>query len=176
MLSDQRSRWDRICYRSLIIFWNWQGLRTISGIDGSGLGMGIVKKLVDMMSGSIAVDSKLGEGTTFTVRISCRIAQKEEAMPKRAEEQIDKENLCGKRILLAEDNELYAEITMELLSEESLEIEHAENGVICVEMLEKASNDYYDMILMDIQMLVMNGYDATKPIDMNRLLPIIGRL
>lgn len=61
-------------------------------------------------------------------------------------------------------------------SEESLEIEHAENGVICVEMLEKASNDYYDMILMDIQMLVMNGYDATKPIDMNRLLPIIGRL
>ena len=104
------------------------------------------------MSGSIAVDSKLGEGTTFTVRIPCRIAQKEEAMPKRAEEQIDKENLCGKRILLAE------------------------NGVICVEMLEKASNDYYDMILMDIQMLVMNGYDATKPIDMNRLLPIIGRL
>lgn len=157
MLSDQRSRWDRICYRSLIIFWNWQGLRTISGIDGSGLGMGIVKKLVDMMSGSIAVDSKLGEGTTFTVRIPCRIAQKEEAMPKRAEEQIDKENLCGKRILLAEDNELYAEIAMELLSEESLEIEHAENGVICVEMLEKASNDYYDMILMDIQMLVMNG-------------------
>lgn len=144
MLSDQRSRWDRICYRSLIIFWNWQGLRTISGIDGSGLGMGIVKKLVDMMSGSIAVDSKLGEGTTFTVRIPCRIAQKEEAMPKRAEE--------------------------------SLEIEHAENGVICVQMLEKASNDYYDMILMDIQMLVMNGYDATKPIDMNRLLPIIGRL
>lgn len=109
------------------------------------------------MSGSIAVDSKLGEGTTFTVRIPCRIAQKEEAMPKRAEEQIDKENLCGKRILLAEDNELYAEIAMELLSEESLEIEHAENGVICVEMLEKASNDYYDMILMDIQMLVMNG-------------------
>ena len=162
-------------------------MRTISGIDGSGLGMGIVKKLVDMMSGSIAVDSKLGEGTTFTVRIPCRIAQKEEAMPKRAEEQIDKENLCGKRILLAEDNELYAEIAMELLSEESLEIEHAENGVICVEklekapegyydLLEKASNDYYDMILMDIQMLVMNGYDATKPIDMNRLLPIIGRL
>ena len=63
----------------MIIFWNWQGLRTISGIDGSGLGMGIVKKLVDMMSGSIAVDSKLGEGTTFTVRIPCRIAQKEEA-------------------------------------------------------------------------------------------------
>lgn len=190
---------------------------TISGIDGSGLGMGIVKKLVDMMSGSIAVDSKLGEGTTFTVRIPCRIAQKEEAMPKRAEEQIDKENLCGKQILLTEDNELYAEIAMELLSEESLEIEHAENGVICVEMLEKASNDYYDMILMDIQMPVMNGYDATKkirkledskktkipiiamtanalaedwrkalevgmndyvakPIDMNRLLPIIGRL
>lgn len=71
-------------------------MRTISVIDGSGLGMGIVKKLVDMMSGSIAVDSKLGEGTTFTVRIPCRIAQKEEAMPKRAEEQIDKENLCGK--------------------------------------------------------------------------------
>lgn len=155
---------------------------TISGIDGSGLGMGIVKKLIDMMSGSIAVDSKLGEGTTFTVRIPCRIAQKEEAMPKRAEEQIDKENLCGKRILLAEDNELNAEIAMELLSEESLEIKHAENGVICVEMLEKAK---IPIIAMTANAFAedrrkalevgMNDYVA-KPIDMNRLLPIIGRL
>lgn len=87
--NNQRHRWK----------WTWYGNR---------------EKLVDMMSGSIAVDSKLGEGTTFTVRIPCRIAQKEEAMPKRAEEHIDMENLCGKRILLAEDNELYAEIAMEL--------------------------------------------------------------
>lgn len=137
---------------------------TISGIEGSGLGMGIVKKLVDMMSGSIAVDSKLGEGTTFTVRIPCRIAEQEEAMPKRADEKIDKTSLHGKRILLAEDNELNAEIAIELLGEEGLEIEHAENGVDCVEMLEKASEDYYDMILMDIQMPVMNGYEATQKI------------
>lgn len=187
---------------------------TISGIEGSGLGMGIVKKLVDMMSGSIAVDSKLGEGTTFTVRIPCRIAEKEEAMPKRADKKIDKTSLNGKRILLAEDNELNAEIAIELLGEEGLEIEHAENGVVCVEMLEKAPDDYYDMILMDIQMPIMNGYEATqkirkledpkkakipiiamtanafaedrqkalevgmnehvaKPIDMNRLLPVL---
>lgn len=123
----------------------------------------------------------------------------------------------GKRILLAEDNDLNAEIAMELLSEEGLEIERAENGVLCVEMLEKALPDYYDMILMDIQMPIMNGYEATqkirrledkekanipiiamtanafaedrkkalevgmndhvaKPIDMNKLLSIIGRL
>lgn len=189
---------------------------TISGVEGSGLGMGIVKKLVDMMSGTIKVRSKLGEGSTFTVRIPCRIAEKEEALPKRADEQIEKENLTGKRILLAEDNDLNAEIAIELLSEEGLKIERAENGVLCVEMLEKASPDYYDMILMDIQMPVMNGYEATqkirkledkekanipiiamtanafaedrkkalevgmndhvaKPIDMNKLLPIIGK-
>lgn len=137
---------------------------TNSGIEGTGLGMGIVKKLVDMMSGSIAVDSKLGEGTTFTVRIPCRIAAKEEAQPKRADQQMDKKKLKGKRILLAEDNELNAEIAIELLSEEGLVIERAENGVVCVEMLEKAPEDYYDMILMDIQMPIMNGYDATQKI------------
>lgn len=187
---------------------------TISGVEGSGLGMGIVKKLVDMMSGTISVSSKLGEGSTFTVRIPCRIAEKEEALPKRADDAIHKEDLTGKRILLAEDNELNAEIAIELLSEEGLVIERAENGVICVEMLEKAASDYYDMILMDIQMPIMDGYTATqkirklkdpqksnipiiamtanafaedkkkalqvgmndhvaKPIDMNKLLPII---
>lgn len=137
---------------------------TVSGVEGTGLGMGIVKKLLDLMHGTIDIQSKLGEGTTFTIKIPLRIATEEDAQPKRADDQIYKESFRGKRILLAEDNDLNAEIATELLSEEGLTIERAENGVICVEMLEKAAPDYYDLILMDIQMPVMDGYDATRKI------------
>lgn len=137
---------------------------TASGIEGTGLGMGIVKKLLDMMNGTIEIHSKLGGGSTFTVRIPMRIATEEEAQPKRADDQMNNKSLQGKRILLAEDNDLNAEIAIELLSEEGLIIERAENGVICVEMLEKSKPDYYDLILMDIQMPVMDGYTATQKI------------
>lgn len=137
---------------------------TVSGVEGTGLGMGIVKKLLDLMHGTIDIQSKLCEGTTFTIKIPLRIATEEDAQPKRADDQIYKESFRGKRILLAEDNDLNAEIATELLSEEGLTIERAENGVICVEMLEKAAPDYYDLILMDIQMPVMDGYDATRKI------------
>ena len=88
----------------------------------------------------------------------------------------DSDILDGMRILCAEDNELNAEILMELLKLEGAECTICENGKRILEAFEQSVPGEYDMILMDIQMLVMNGYDATKPIDMNRLLPIIGRL
>lgn len=134
---------------------------TESGVEGSGLGMGIVKKLVDIMEGSIEIESKLGEGSRFIVKIPTRIANEEDMKPKRARNKVDRSSLCGKRILLAEDNDLNAEIAIELLKEEGLIIERADNGVTCIDMLKKASVDYYSMILMDIQMPDLDGYGAT---------------
>ena len=128
-----------------------------SGVEGSGLGMGIVRKLVDLMDGNITVQSRPGEGSTFKVTLPLRIATEEERTPKRTAIQPDIERIKGKRILLTEDNDLNAEIAMELLSETGFIIERAENGVDCIEMLNKAENDYYSIILMDIQMPVMNG-------------------
>ncbi len=137
---------------------------TVSGVEGSGLGMGIVKKLVDLMDGSIDIQSKLGEGSTFTVHIPCRLARQEDAVPKCAAEQVDKTGLAGRRILLAEDNDLNAEIATELMGEEGLLVDRAENGAHCLEMLEKAPAGMYDAILMDVQMPVLDGYEATRKI------------
>lgn len=137
---------------------------TDSGVEGTGLGMGIVKKLVDMMQGTIDLQSKLGEGTTFIVRIPCRIASYDETQPKRAENLLDQSILSGRRILLAEDNDLNAEIATELLSEVGLKIDRVADGVRCIEKLEKAPIGYYALILMDIQMPVLDGYETTKKI------------
>lgn len=137
---------------------------TISGIEGTGLGMGIVKNLVDLMHGMIEIQSSPGKGSTFTICIPCRTARKEEAEPRKSSSDRPQKTLAGKRILLAEDNDLNAEIAIELLSEEGLLVDRVSNGVACMEKLEKAAPDFYDLILMDIQMPVMNGYDATRKI------------
>ena len=138
---------------------------TESKLNGTGLGMPIVKKLVDLMQGTIEVESKVGKGTKITVTLPHRIAQ--DGDTQRVIEKgkgYDETCFQGKRILLAEDNALNAEIAITILEEAGFEVEHAEDGIICVDMMEKADAGYYDLILMDIQMPNMDGYKATKTI------------
>lgn len=134
---------------------------TESRQPGFGLGMGIAKKLTELMGGTITVESEPGKGTTFTVRIPHRIAKgPEEAFP--AEDSaLPDTALQGRRILLAEDNDLNAEIAEELLKEAGLLVERARDGIECLSMLEKREPLWYDLILMDIQMPNMDGYKAT---------------
>lgn len=137
---------------------------TESRVEGSGLGMSIVHELVNLMGGSISVESKPLKGTRITVDIPHQLACEpdEEAYVETTTSKAT--NFTGKRILMAEDNALNAEIAMEILREAGFEIDHATDGAICVDMLENAAADYYDIILMDIQMPNMNGYEATKKI------------
>ena len=137
---------------------------TVRGIQGTGLGMDIVKKLVDLMNGSIDVKSRLGEGTTVSFRIPVRIASYEDTQPKHSAVPIDHERLRGKRILLAEDNDLNAEIAVALLNEEGIIVDHVPDGVQCVERVERCEAGYYDLILMDVQMPSLDGYHTTEKI------------
>ena len=134
---------------------------TDAKIEGTGLGMPIVKRLVDLMNGTIEVHSKKGEGTSFIITLPHRIADRS-SLVEHTGVVIDPKLFEGKRILLAEDNDLNAEIAIEILGEKGFIIERAEDGRICCDMLASAPAHYYDLILMDIQMPDMNGYEATR--------------
>ena len=135
-------------------------------IQGTGLGMAITKNLVKAMGGTIDLESELGQGSCFEVLIDMRIAE-ERTIALAAQEEIDEQDdniLQGMKFLCAEDNELNAEILMELLKIEGAECIICENGERVLETFEQSAPGDYDMILMDVQMPVMNGYEATKAI------------
>lgn len=136
---------------------------TDNKIAGTGLGMAIVKRLLSLMNGTIDVVSRKGEGTTFTVMMPHRIADKE-SLGLHEDVDLQPEQFSGKRILLAEDNDLNAEIAIDLLSEVGFIIDRAEDGRIAYEKVIEAEEGYYDAILMDVQMPNMNGYEATRAI------------
>lgn len=137
---------------------------TMSKVLGSGLGLTVVKTFLDMMEGTIHVESQVGKGSTFTVKALFKLGQeccREEKEPVKS---LDRLMLVGKRILLVEDNELNAEIAEELLTQSGFVIETAENGQVAVEKVAGSKPGYYCAVLMDIQMPVMNGYEATSRI------------
>lgn len=143
---------------------------TTSKIQGTGLGLAIVKRITDALGGTIEVESELCKGTTFTITIPFRVQTDEEISHNYGYSYITttkeelKYDLKDKRVLLVEDNELNREICEELLVEEGIIVETAEDGQIAVDMVTEEGIGYYDFIIMDIQMPVMNGYDATRAI------------
>ncbi len=134
---------------------------TESGIIGSGLGLAIIKKLCDLMKGKCTIQSELGQGTSISVRVPLQINREPVSQKKL---QVNYAHFVGKRILLVEDNAFNREIARYVLEGAQFIVEEAENGSECVNKLLKAEEGYYDVVLMDVQMPVMDGYTATKEI------------
>ena len=139
---------------------------TVRGIEGTGLGMAITKSLVDLMGGDIKVSTARGKGTEFTITVDFEIASgpaagKGEAAAKEDEGGID---FSGKRILLAEDNEINREIAVEVLADAGFDVDSAENGQVAFEKVRDGGARRYDAVVMDVQMPIMGGYEATRAI------------
>lgn len=132
-------------------------------VPGTGLGLTICKSLADLMQGTIAVESELGKGSLFTLRIPLRLQTEPFFVPEQEEPEPER-SYAGKRILLAEDNTLNREIAVELLTEAGLLVDAAEDGAIAVKRVEELPAGTYDAILMDVQMPNLNGYEATQAI------------
>lgn len=138
---------------------------TVSRTQGTGLGMSIAKSLTTLMGGEIQVESELGKGTTFTVTYEFKLTTKDNMLGSINEQSLDaKVNLAGKRVLLVEDNELNTEIALAILETAGFEVETASDGSEAVELMKEKDAGHYDLILMDIQMPIMNGYEATRAI------------
>ncbi len=137
---------------------------TVSGIQGTGLGLAIVKDLVELMRGTISIESRQGEGTKVTIRIPHRLGEAPAEKRTQEMEMLNRALFEGKRILLAEDIDINAMIATKLLSDKGCIVERAKDGVECVDMLLKAEEGYYDLVLMDIQMPNMDGYNAARSI------------
>ena len=139
---------------------------TVSKIQGTGLGMAIAKNIIEMMGGTIEVKTKKGKGTEFILNFKLRLQSKAEAKATEARKELmpQEQDFTGKRLLLVEDNELNREIACELLSCYGFELETAENGQEAVAMVAASAPGYYDLVLMDVQMPIMDGHEATRQI------------
>ena len=137
---------------------------TISGIEGTGLGMSITKKLVDQLGGTIDIQSEVNKGTTTVIELPLKLAESAANREGENTKEEEKYDFSGKKVLLVEDNELNLEIAGDLLEESGFEVDTAEDGTIAVEKMKRAEPGQYNLILMDIQMPRMNGYDATRAI------------
>ena len=151
---------------------------TETRVAGTGLGLPIVKSLVDRMGGTIEVESEEGKGTRFIMKFSFPVSSENQVREEEKQNIPDiTEKLKGKQILLAEDNDLNAEIAETVLVEAGIEVKRVEDGLQCIEELKKMPEKYYDVILMDVQMPNMDGYTATEKIrhldDSRAEIPII---